>query len=232
FTAAFFLGLGAVITSAIPMEAGIAIVMWIGVVITAQSYEVTSPKHYPAVAIGMFPAVAAMAMFLLPSVLPAVGATGGILPLITTHLETVQKYRTDGWWPVGVYSLIGANSGWVITTMIIAAISAFLIDRRFRTAAVWCFIAAGLTLIGFQHAYRIEPGRFSVEPRELMVWQRTEALFQRTPFFVELPERTYVHRGYGVAIGYLAAGLLLLLVHRLREKGRAFADLGFDAHST
>ncbi len=229
FTAAFLLGAGGVISAAIPIEAGMAIVMWIGIVITAQSYEVTPTRHYPAVAIGMFPAVAAMAMFLLPEVLPAVGAANGVLPLINTHLETLGDARTDSWWPIGVYALVGANSGWVITTMMISAISAFLIDRRFRAAGVWCFIAAGVTLLGFQHAYRVEPGPFSLSPQELLVWQRTEAWFRDTPLFAEFPAGTFLHRGYRIAVGYVLAGAGLIVADSLRRRGRAFEDLSAPA---
>ncbi len=229
FTLAFFLGLGELITSAIPMEAGIAIVMWIGVVITAQSYEVTPVKHYPAVAIGMFPAVAAMAMFLVPFVLSGSGATGGILPMINAHLTTLQQQRTDEWWPIGVYALVGANSGFVITAMMISAISAFLIDRRFRAAGVWCLLAAMLTLLGFQHAFRVEPGQFSLTPQELMIWQRPEQWFAGTKLFATFPPHTFLHRGNRIALAYAIAGIMLLVVARLRRKGKSFGDLSGPA---
>jgi len=229
FTIVFFLGLGQLITTAIPMEAGIAIVLWIGVVITAQSYEVTPMKHYPAVAIGMFPAVAAMAMFLVPFILPAVGASGGILPMINEHLSVLHRDRSDDWWPIGVYALIGANSGFVITTMMISAISAFLIDRRFRAAGIWCLLASALTLIGFQHAFRIEPGKFSLLPQELMIWQRTESWFAGTRLFGDFPEHTFLHRGYRIALAYAAAGVMLLTIDRMRRQNRGFEDLSGPA---
>lgn len=229
FTVAFLLGLGQLITAAIPVEAGIAIVMWIGVVITAQSYEVTPLRHYPAVAIGMFPAVAAMAMFLVPFVLTGAGASSGILPMINEHLETLHRTRTDDWWPIGVYALVGANSGFVITTMMISAISAFLIDRRFRAAGAWCLLSALLTLIGFQHAFRIEPGRFSLTPQELMIWQRTEPWFAGGKLAASLPANTFLHRGYRIAVAYAAAGVFLLIVDRLRRRGRSFGDLAGPA---
>ena len=134
-----------------------AIVLWIGIVITAQAYEVVPKKHFPAVAIGFFPAVAMMAVFLVPQILQGVGAEHGILPMIDVHGAALAnpEIRTDGWWPIGVYALAGANSGFVITCMILSATCAFLIDRRFKAAAVCCVLAAVLTLIGFQHAYRI-----------------------------------------------------------------------------
>ena len=46
------------ISSVVPMEAGIAIVLWIGIVITAQAFQATPREHAPAVAIGLFPAIA------------------------------------------------------------------------------------------------------------------------------------------------------------------------------
>ncbi|MFO0974363.1 MAG: hypothetical protein U1A27_13125 [Phycisphaerae bacterium] len=231
FTVAFFFGLGALITHAIPMEAGMAIVLWIGVIITAQSYAATDVRHHPAVAIGMFPAVAAMGVFFVPELLSVLGATGGVLPLIQSHLTSLAQHRTDSWWPIGVYALAGANSSFVITTMVISAVSATLIDRRFRAAAVWCFLGTALTLVGFQHAFRIEPGRFSLSPRELMVWQRTEPAFRSSPLAAEFPGDTFIHRGYRIAAGYAAAGAMLLAIYAARRRRLGFADLAVDLHA-
>lgn len=230
FTAAFLLGLSAIIVNVIPMEAGMAIVMWIGVVIAAQSYEAVPKEHYPAVAIGSFPAVAMMAVLLVPSLLPLVGATNGILPAITQHNETLQTMRTDGWWPVGVYALAGANSGFVITCIIISAASAALIDRRFRSAGVWCLIGALMTLLGFHHAYRIEPGQFSLSPQELLIWQRTEEAFRGTALYLDIDPRTYLHRGYRIASGYAAAAIMMFVIDSLRRRGSGFEDINVDMH--
>jgi AGZA family xanthine/uracil permease-like MFS transporter len=232
FTAVFMLGLGSLIVSIIPMEAGMAIVLWIGIVIAAQSYEVTPERHYPAVAIGFFPAVAMMAVLLVPQILMGIGATGGILPMIAEHSEQVARLRTDDWWPIGVYSLAGANSGFVITGMIVSAISAFLIDRRFKTAAIWCMIACVTTLVGFHHAYRVEPGQFSLSPQELLVWQRTEPRFAGTNLQLKVPEATYLHRGYRIAAGYAAAAGLLLVIDRMRRRRKGFEDIDVDMHGS
>ena len=129
----------------------------------------------------------------------------------------------------GFYALVGANSGFVITAMMISAISAFLIDRRFRAAGVWCLLASLLTLLGFQHAFRIEPGQYSFTPQELMIWQRPEQWFAGTKFFTTFPAHTFPHRGYRIAIAYAAAGLLLLMVDRWRKSGKGFADLSGPA---
>jgi adenine/guanine/hypoxanthine permease len=39
--------------------------------------------------------------------------------------------------------------------MILAAIAAFLIDRKFYTAAVWSLIAAAFAALGLTHAYQV-----------------------------------------------------------------------------
>ncbi|MCA9080758.1 MAG: hypothetical protein KDA58_09380, partial [Planctomycetaceae bacterium] len=53
------LGLLNVIAAVVPMEAGAAIILWIGIIITAQAFQATQEDHAPAVAIGLFPAIAA-----------------------------------------------------------------------------------------------------------------------------------------------------------------------------
>jgi AGZA family xanthine/uracil permease-like MFS transporter len=232
FTVIFIFGLGSLIVHVIPMEAGMAIVLYIGIIIAAQSYEAVPTRHYPAVALGFFPAVAMMAVFLLPHVLHGIGASEGILPMIEKHTATLEDATklTDAWWPVGVYALAGANCGFVITGMIVSAITAFLIDRRFRTAGFWCAIAAVVTLLGFQHAYRIEPGAYSLSPRELLVWQRTEPAFGGTPMHLDAPEGTFFHRGYRIAGGYALAAAMLFLIDGMRKRRRGFEDIAVDVH--
>lgn len=235
FSTVFLLGLGMVVVKAVPMEAGMAIVMWIGVVITAQSYAAVPKRHYAAVAIAFFPAVAMMATLYLPQMLRSVGATQGIMALVQTHGAMLENaaIRTDEWWPVGLYALAGANSGFIITCIFISAISAFLIDRRFKTAGIWCLAAMITTLLGFQHAFRIEPdppGRIMLTPQELLVWQRSEATFEGTSLYLVQKAGAFWHRGYRIAAGYGAAAVLLFGIHALRRRGRGFEDIAVDLH--
>lgn len=229
FSIIFVFGLGAMAVSLIPMEAGIAIVLWIGIVITAQSYEAVPKRHYAAVAISFFPAVAMMAVLLVPQILSGVGATNGILPMMNEHGEQLKNTLTDDWWPIGVYALAGANSGFIITCIIISAVSAFLIDRKFKAAGIWCIVAMLMTLLGFQHAYRVEPGRPT--PQELLAWQRPEALFEGTNLHLSLPPGTFVHRGYQLAAAYGVAAMLLFGIHWMRKRNKGFEDIESDGHT-
>ena len=49
----------ACIAWAVPIDAGMAIVLWIGIVITAQAFQATPRAHAPAVVVGLLPGVAA-----------------------------------------------------------------------------------------------------------------------------------------------------------------------------
>ena len=44
---------------AVPVDVGIAIVLWIGIVITAQAFQATPASHAPAVVMGLLPGVGA-----------------------------------------------------------------------------------------------------------------------------------------------------------------------------
>ena len=59
FAVICLVGAVGVITTLVPMEAGIAIVLWIGIVISAQAYQATPRRHAPAVVVGFLPALSA-----------------------------------------------------------------------------------------------------------------------------------------------------------------------------
>ncbi|HEY8505488.1 MAG TPA: hypothetical protein VIL46_12970, partial [Gemmataceae bacterium] len=59
FTVVCLTGLLQHIAYAVPVDAGMAIVMYIGIVITAQAFQATPQAHAPAVVVGLIPGVAA-----------------------------------------------------------------------------------------------------------------------------------------------------------------------------
>jgi adenine/guanine/hypoxanthine permease len=137
----------ALVANIIPIEAGIAIVLWIGIVITAQAYQTTPREHAPAVAIGLFPAIAAWGATVVAG---AFMLSGGQ----TVEAALTRNLRAD----VNGFLIHGMNllsSGYIFTCMILAAVSAYLIDRKFFRAGVWALFGAGLTLVGLMHAYQL-----------------------------------------------------------------------------
>ena len=63
--AACLLGLFGVVGQIVPIEAGMAIVLYIGLVITAQAFEATPRAHAAAVALGRMPGLAGWGALLI-----------------------------------------------------------------------------------------------------------------------------------------------------------------------
>lgn len=127
------------INKIIPMEAGIAIVLWIGVVIAAQAYQATPREHAPAVVVGLFPSFAAWGMNLLKR-----GYLGA---------GTDMSAQVAAGIPInGFMGMAALESGFIFTSMILAAVSVFLIERDFLKAAFWSFAAVVLSFFGVIHS--------------------------------------------------------------------------------
>lgn len=131
----------------IPMESGIAIVLWIGIIITAQAFSAVPKEHAPAVAIGLFPAIAAWGFTVTQGAfMKAEGKTLQSL-LVADPRANVSDFVLHG--------MISLQQGYIFTCMILAAISAFLIDRRFFTAGIWAAVGAFCAAVGLTHAYQL-----------------------------------------------------------------------------
>jgi AGZA family xanthine/uracil permease-like MFS transporter len=85
-------GLVGLVASIIPVEAGAAIVLWIGIIITAQAFQATPEEHAPAVAVGLFPAIAAWGATVMLGALTLSGGTN--LQTIVTGSATAETTTT------------------------------------------------------------------------------------------------------------------------------------------
>jgi AGZA family xanthine/uracil permease-like MFS transporter len=162
FTLLFLFGCGTFLKALIPIEAGAAIVMYIGIIMTAQAFQATPREHAPAVAIALFPALAAILATQFPLLLADAGAT-------TTIAEMVGGAGTASNVPAlpGILALFGANAGWLVSALILTAIGVAFIQKRYKVAAIWSGAATVLTLIGLLHSYRVEGNVI----RECFIWQ-------------------------------------------------------------
>jgi len=140
-------GTVSLVNSVIPIEAGMAIVLWIGIVITAQAFQATPRSHAPAVALGLFPAIAAW------------GATVAYGAFVSASGDTIQsQLSADALAEVAgflIHGLIVLERGYIFTCMVLAALSVCLIERRFFSASVWSLLGALATVLGLSHAYQL-----------------------------------------------------------------------------
>jgi AGZA family xanthine/uracil permease-like MFS transporter len=153
FTVIALTGTLGLLSWAVPIEAGMAIVLWIGIVITSQAFEATPRPHAPAVVVGLLPGVAAWGALMAKSGLRAAGygAPGG--PAFSHEL--VDRFARSDTFIHGAFAL---EQGCIFTAMILSAVTVAVIEQRFVTAALWCVGAAALSAVGLVHAYAFTPG--------------------------------------------------------------------------
>jgi AGZA family xanthine/uracil permease-like MFS transporter len=126
----------------IPLEAGIGILLYIGIIIVAQSFQETPKEHAPAVALGIVPALAGWGLLMVETGLRAGGKSLFEVGLARFNQESLA-----------IHGMISLERGFIFTSMILAAIGVALIERRFASAGVWSLAAALFSAVGIIHAY-------------------------------------------------------------------------------
>src|SRR5690242_442611 len=133
---------------AIPIDAGMAIVLWIGMVITAQAFQTTPRAHAPAVVVGVLPGLGAWGAFMAKSGLHAAGLGGAAGPFSDA---LIAEFGKSDVWIHGAFSL---EQGFLFTAMLLSAATVGIIERKWITAAKWCAVAALLSAAGLMHSYQ------------------------------------------------------------------------------
>jgi adenine/guanine/hypoxanthine permease len=165
FTIVCFTGTLAYIVWAVPVDAGMAIVLWIGIVISAQAFQATPREHAPAVVIGLLPGVGAWGALMAKNGLRAAGAGSPDGPAFGPPL--IDAFSRSDTWIHGAFAL---EQGFIFTAMILAAATVAVIERRFTEAAIWCWSGAALSALGLMHSYRFTPGDTVVELAPAWPW--------------------------------------------------------------
>jgi AGZA family xanthine/uracil permease-like MFS transporter len=130
----------------VPIEAGMAIVLWIGIMMAAQSFEATPRHHAPAVVMGLLPGLGAWGVLMAKD-----GLREGH---VAFSPEAVAQMTAAGNYIGGGFAL---EQGFIFTAMILSAVTVHLIEKNFVSAAFWCFAAAALSGVGLMHSYVFTP---------------------------------------------------------------------------
>jgi len=152
FTIVILGGLLSALVYAIPVDAGMAIVLYIGIVITAQAFQTTPREHAPAVVIGLLPGVAAWGVLMATQALQVAGIGTPGQPPFSDALVPYFQQRDN--FIDGAFALA---QGFIFSSMILAAVTVAIIEQKFQRAAVWCLVAAALSAIGLMHSYVYTP---------------------------------------------------------------------------
>ncbi|GAA3343270.1 hypothetical protein GCM10020358_41460 [Amorphoplanes nipponensis] len=140
-----FFGMFGLLGTIFPTAAIVPILLYIGLLIGAQAFQATPRAHAAAVVAALIPNIASWATGQMDNALAAAG---------TSATE------------VGIGALAGAGvvydglktlgSGAILAGLVLGAIVAFIIDKRFWHAAVFSGTGAVLTFIGLIHAEKVQ----------------------------------------------------------------------------
>jgi AGZA family xanthine/uracil permease-like MFS transporter len=125
-----------------PIEVTLGILLWIGLIITAQAFQETPKVHAPAVAIGFIPSLAAWGVLLIQTTLEK-AAPGFSFEKAAANFSPELFFN-------GMLSLA---QGFILISIFFSAILANVIDHRWRAAAIWCAIAAIASACGVIHGF-------------------------------------------------------------------------------
>ncbi len=140
----------------VPIEAGMAILVWIGSTIFIQAFSAVESKYYPAVAIGMLPVVGGFSAIVVRHALAGAGVE--FTPELLQQIADSRNFAISG--------MFSTDIGYIFASVIWAAATVAIIDRKFRLAAIWMLGAAVFSALGLLHAYSVQPFDVigSVEP--------------------------------------------------------------------
>ena len=127
----------------IPIEAVLGIILWIGIIMMSQCFQDTPKRHYLAIAIGLIPCLAAWAFILIDGSVSAAGSS-------LFKMKEALAMRD-----IHIGGLISLNQGFLIISMIYAAATVFIIDKKFKAASIWILAAAACSFFGIIHAYEL-----------------------------------------------------------------------------
>jgi AGZA family xanthine/uracil permease-like MFS transporter len=133
---------------AIPIDAGMAIVLWIGMMIVAQAFQATPREHAPAVVVGLLPGIGAWGALMAKNGLRAAGLGGPAGPFSESLVGEFQKTDT---WIAGAFAI---EQGFLFTAMLLSAATVGVIERRWQSASAWTACAALLSAFGLMHSYQ------------------------------------------------------------------------------
>ena len=142
-----FTGIIGVIKDLIPLEAGYPILLWIGVVITAQAFQTTPKEHAPAVALGLMPAISSWGLLKLRLY---INASGGLsTEQINAQIASVLPQ---------LKGIIPFSEGALLSAMFLTAVAVYLIEKDFLKAFFWTLPLIICSYFGFIHSNEIGMG--------------------------------------------------------------------------
>jgi len=147
-----FLGMFSLLGALLPLPAIVPILLYIGLLIGAQAFQETPKRHAIAVVIALIPNIASWATGLMDNVMSAAGNAAQVAGATNFHI-TPDQLAGAGLVYEGTKLLGG---GAILAGLVLGAIVAFIIDRKFVHAAIYAGFGAVLSFIGLIHGEKVD----------------------------------------------------------------------------
>jgi len=180
-------GILALMMALIPVVAISPILLYIGMLIGAQAFQETPKSHAPAVVLSLVPQVAAWGKLQIDSALGAAGTN-------------VAAVGLDKLGQVGVlyHGLEILGGGAILVSLILAGISACIIDHAYRKAAMFSIAGSVLTFFGFMHSEAIGIGKTPLVAISYLVVALVLFLCAKTQTATPAAAESGAHETHGV----------------------------------
>ena len=175
FTVVLLSGTLSLMTYAVPVEAGMAVLVWIGATIYIQAFSAVPAAHYPAVAVGMLPVAGGFTALVARHALVGAGVT--FSPELIGHIERSRSFSLNG--------AFATDAGYILMSVLWASATVFLIERRFGRAAFCMVLAALACAAGLMHGYAVTPSDVVAVARP--AWRWVIAYLAMATIFVGVP---------------------------------------------
>ena len=141
-------GIISLLIAVVPVVAISPILLYIGMLIGAQSFQETPRSHAPAIILSLTPHLAAWGKLQIDNSLAAAGTNAAAVGF--------DKLGQMGVLYEGL-SVLGGGA--ILGGLILGAIAAFVIDRQFLKASAFALAGGALTFLGFMHGEAIGFGK-------------------------------------------------------------------------
>jgi AGZA family xanthine/uracil permease-like MFS transporter len=173
-----WLGVISVVMALVPVVAISPILLYIGMLIGAQSFQETPRSHAPAIVLALTPHLAAWAKLQIDNSLALAGTTATAIG--------VDKFSGVGVFYRGM-SVMGGGS--ILGGLILGAIGACVIDRKFGKAGGFAAAGAVLTFFGFMHGELIGIGE---SPMVALAYLGVSGVLFGCAKYAVVPQATFV----------------------------------------
>ena len=144
-------GIG-VLVALIPPESAYPILLYIGVIMTAQAFQAVPQSHFPAVCVGLIPPIAAWGLLIVGFSMTV--ATGGQFDIsVAEQFKRMLDFDLGG--------LMNLAGGFLFSAMFLTSITVYFIEQDYLRVIYWCMVAAAFAYFGLIHSGQIVAGQFT-----------------------------------------------------------------------